>query len=266
MKIFSDMHVHTDISRCCRSPEQTFDNILKTWSGGGVKKIGFTDHIWNSKTTPGSAWYDSMDGSGNIQLKQKIKEGGWDIEIMVGGEADTKAPGVFGITRELKEKLDYVVISANHFHMKDFVEQPLDKSPRGIAEHMLKFFISAVTSGLPDAIVHPLFPLGYVSSYDAAIASLSDTELTDAFGLARDNNVGIEINPCTLPNPEKNRIFNIDSSLRIFSLAKVAGCKFTFGSDAHAPEEFKNLSRLQFFVEEMNLKEEDLHPLARLAK
>jgi histidinol phosphatase-like PHP family hydrolase len=263
MKIFSDMHVHTDISKCCRSPQQTFENILATWSAGGIKKIGLTDHIWNSKTTPGSPWYESMDGSGNIQLKKRVAAGEWNIEIMVGCEADTKAPGVFGITRELKEQLDYVVMSANHFHMDTFVEQPVDTSPRGIAEHMLEFFISAATSGLPDAIVHPLFPFGYAGSYDAAIASLSDAELTDAFGLAAENNVGIEINPCSLPNPTINRIFELDTPLRIFSLAKAVGCKFTFGSDAHSPEEFKNLSRLQFFADRLDLTETDLHPLAK---
>jgi histidinol phosphatase-like PHP family hydrolase len=257
------MHIHTDISSCCRSPKQTLENVVKNCLANGIKKIGLADHVWNSDTAPPSKWYKPMDGSGNLRLHETVHSRKWDLEILVGCEADTQAPGVFGITWKLKEKLDYVVLSASHFHMKEFVAQPTDTSPRGIAEHMLEFFISTVSSGLPDAIVHPLFPFGYDSSYEAAIASLSDAELTDAFGIAAENNVGIEINPCSLPNPARGRIFELETPLRVFSLARTAGCKFTFGSDAHAPEEFKNLQRLQFFADELNLTKEDLHPVAK---
>ncbi len=263
MKILSDMHIHTDLSRCCRSPEQTMENVIKTWSKGGIKKIGLADHVWDSPEYPASVWYEPMDGSANLQLHDVIHARQWDIEILVGCEADTQAPGVFGITHELKNNLDYVMMSASHFHMKEFMEQPVDTSPRGIAEHMLAFFVSAVSSGLADAIVHPLFPFGYDSTYEAAITSLSDAELTDAFGIAAENNVGIEINPCFLPNPARGRIFSPETPIRVFSLAKAAGCKFTFGSDAHAPEEFHNLQRLQKIADALNLTENDLHDIAK---
>ncbi|MDD5597600.1 MAG: PHP domain-containing protein [Victivallaceae bacterium] len=259
MRIDSDMHIHTSVSRCCRSPEQTIENVIRISAENGLKKIGFADHLWASDTVAPSDWYRSMNGAAHLRLHEMVHACQWDIEVLVGCEAETQSPGVFGITYELKAKLDFVVMSASHFHMKNFVEQPREITPRGIADHLLRFFVSAVSGGLPDAIVHPLFPFGYDNMYEAAINTISDTELTDALGIAAANNIGIEINPCSLPNPFYGRTFSLETPLRIFELAKKVGCKFTFGSDAHAPEEFKNLQKLQYFVDALNLTEDNLH-------
>lgn len=263
MNIFSDMHIHTDRSLCCRSPEQTVDNIIGILTKNGMKKIGFADHLWHSDTVEPSEWYKSMNGSANLELHNYIHSHSWDIEIMVGCEADTRAPGVFGITPDLREKLDYVVMSASHFHMRSFVEQPKDLTPRGIADHLLKFFKSAAASRLTDAIVHPLFPFGFDQMYESSIAAMSDNELCDALHVAAENGVGIEINQCSIPNPDLNRNFSLEVPVRIFELAKQAGCKFTFGSDSHAPKEFETLLKMQYFADKLELTEDDLHPIAK---
>jgi len=173
------------------------------------------------------------------------------------------APGIFGMTSEFKSRLDYVVMATNHFHMRDFVKQPCEKTPEGLARHMLSFFISAAQSGIPDILVHPLFPFGYVELYDKAIASLSDAELIDAFSIAATNGIGIEINKCYLPNPQANRFFSLETPFRVLSLAKRAGCSFTLGSDSHSIEGFDVLGKLQCLAKSLNLSAENIHPLAR---
>lgn len=262
MRMKSDMHIHTVLSRCHRSPEQTLDNIVELSVTNGLARIGLADHVWRSDVVAPSDFYSHMDGSGHLSMLETVRSRSWGVEVLVGCEAETQAPGVFGITREFKDRLDFVVMSASHFHMRKFIAQPVETTPLGVAEHMLSFFLSAISSGLPDAIVHPLFPFGYDDMYEAVIAEISDVELTDAFGLAAQNGVGIEINPCALPNPAKNRVFDLDTPTRVFSLAKNVGCKFTFGSDAHAPEELSQLSRLRYFVDALDLTESDLHALA----
>jgi histidinol phosphatase-like PHP family hydrolase len=186
--------------------------------------------------------------------------------VLVGCETDMVAPGVFGMTPEFKEKLDYVVMATDHFHMTNFVEQPAEKTPEGIGQHMLNFFISAAKSGLPDILVHPFFPFGYIELYDKSIASLSDTVLLDAFSIAASNNIGIEINKCYLPNPQYERFFSLETPMRILTLAKQAGCTFTIGSDAHNIKSFDVLDKLQSLAESLGLTEENIHPLAKIKK
>jgi histidinol phosphatase-like PHP family hydrolase len=131
---------------------------------------------------------------------------------------------------------------------------------------MLKFFISAANSGLPDILVHPFFPYNYVELYDKSIASLSDAEILDAFSIAAENNIGIEINKCYLPNPQYEYFFSLETPLRILNLAKQAGCLFTLGSDSHSIASFGVLDKLQALAESLELTEENIHPLAKIRK
>ncbi len=264
MIFYSDMHIHTPASVCCSSDTQIPDNIIPLLARKGYKKIGFIDHVWDSKDVPPSDFYVTQDGKKHLELHKFIHSREWEIEVWVGCEADMKAPGVFGITHELKEKLDYVAMATNHFHLKDFVEQPADSTPRALAQHMLKFFISAAESGLPDLLVHPFYPYGNIDIYDDTISCLSDTELIDAFSVAASNNIAIEINKCYLPQLRPERLFSIETPLRILTLAKQAGCKFSLGSDAHSLETFVVLDQLQNLAKTLNITKADIHPIAQI--
>jgi histidinol phosphatase-like PHP family hydrolase len=268
MIFLSDMHVHSFASVCCQDEKQTPENIVPILAGKGYKKIGFVDHVWMSKDIEPSHFYQKQNGERHIELHSFIHSCKWDIEVLVGCESDMIAPGIFGITPEFKEKMDYVVMATDHFHMTNFVEQPEDKTPEGLAKHMLKFFISAAESGIPDILVHPFFPYGYVELYDKSIASISDSQFLDAFGIAASNNIGIEINKCYLPNPhpQYNRFFSLETPLRMLTLAKQAGCTFTLGSDSHSLINFDVLDKLQDLAGSLDISEENIHPLAKITK
>lgn len=265
MLFYSDMHIHTTASNCCESKLQTPENIIPILAEKGYRKAGFTDHLWASGAASPNRFYLSQNGKEHLKLRKYLHSRQWEIEVLVGCEAEMKAPGIFGITPEFKEKLDYVTMATDHFNIKDFVLQPLEQTPEGVARHMLKFFVSAAQSGLPDILVHPFFPYGYIDIYDAVISSLSDAELLDAFAVAAANKVGIEINKCYLPNPQQERFFSLETPLRILTLAKTAGCQFTLGSDAHTLDGFEVLDKLQSLARSLELSEKDIHPLARTA-
>jgi histidinol phosphatase-like PHP family hydrolase len=149
--------------------------------------------------------------------------------------------------------------------MKDFVEQPSVSDPQALGRHMLKFFISAAESGIGDILSHPFFPYGFIEIYDSAMASISDAELFDACSRAAAKSVGIEINLCYFPNDAKDNLFSVETPIRFISIAKEAGCRFTFGSDAHSLKDLKTLERLQYFIDTIGIEASDLHPLADVA-
>ena len=112
---------------------------------------------------------------------------------------------------------------------------------------------------------HPFFPYGFIEMYDSSMASICDAELFDACSRAAAKSVGIEINLCYFPNDAKDNLFSVETPIRFISIAKEAGCRFTFGSDAHSLKDLKTLERLQHFIDTMGIEARDLHPLANVA-
>ncbi len=253
MKITEDYHIHTTISSCCTDPWQTVENVAAFMADSGRKTIAFTDHFWNNPECPPSPWYAPQDGRRHWPLFKAIRNLKIDgLTILTGCEADMCAVGKIGITPELREKFDVVLLSTDHFHMKGFVELPSPVTPQSFAAHMMAFFRSGVASGLADIMAHPLFTMGYEDIYDRTLATISDAELFDAFALAANHHCAIEINAgvihcCT------NGIVGKETLLRLFSTAKAAGAKFTVGSDSHSRTEFACCSAVEKFIDELRL-------------
>ena len=264
MKFLSDMHIHTTLSSCCKDEDQIPDNIVPLLAAKGYKKIGFADHVWVPDNLDGYFFYENQRGERHLKLKEYIQSRDWEIEVLVGCETDMVAPGIFGMTPEYKEKVDYIIMATNHFHMKGLIAQPEDETPEALAKHMIEFFVSAASSKIPDILVHPFFPFGFVEQYDKAAESISDNEFIDAFAIAAENNIAIELNQCFLGTKASAAKFSLSTPVRILSLAKVAGCKFSFGSDSHSLKGFDVQDKLQAFAEQLDLNEEDIHELAKV--
>lgn len=265
MKPNHDFHVHTYLSSCCSQKEaQTPAAIISLAEEMGIDTVGFSDHVWENHHLTPSDWYQPQDERQIEHLRADLAVISTRIRVLVGCEADTIAPGKFSITPEFAQGLDFVLLACSHFHMFGFVEQPESNRPKDLARHMLKFFLSAVTSGFATSIPHPLLPLGHLENFDAAIASISDGELFDVFGLANEHGVGLEITTGFLP-PESQPPFSIETPIRYLSLAKEVGCKFSLGTDAHSPVDQKRLPELVRITDALNLKDNDILPLLRQA-
>ena len=263
MKLNHDLHVHTYLSACCREKDkQRPAAILTLAEEMGVQTIGFADHVWVNPDLPPSDWYRPQDESQISKLRADLSAVSTGIRVLVGCEAETIAPGQFGITAEFAQQLDFVLLACSHFHMKNFIAQPESAAPRDLARHMLAFFRSGVSSGLATSIAHPLLPCGYLGEFDEAAAFISDAELLDAFGLAHTHGTAIEITTGFLP-PDSPPTFSIETPIRFLSLAKQAGCTFTLGTDAHSPGDQRRLPELAALTKAVGVTEEDILPTIR---
>lgn len=258
MKIPHDLHVHTYLSDCCGDREhQRPAAILKLAEEMGVGTIGFADHVWVNPDLEPSDWYRPQDETQIERLRADLAQFTSSVRPLVGCEAEMLGPGRIGLTPEFARTLDYVLLSCSHLHMAGFVDQPASEAPVDIAKHLLNFFRAGVTSGIPTSIAHPFLPLGRIQHLDAIVASVPDEEFLDAFGLAAGHGVALEVTVGFVAAPTGGR-FSEETPVRFLSLAKKAGCKFTFGSDAHDPEGQKQLPKLERLVEAVGITEEDV--------
>lgn len=258
MKTYADYHVHTTLSSCCADPRQTVENIIARQLERGMKIVAITDHLWHNPALPPSAWYAPQSGPRLLPRRHEIRAAATPgLRLLFGCEADMRAPGKFGMTPEFKQNFDLVLLSSDHFHMREFVEQPQPRTPENFARLMLEFFRSAASCGMADILAHPLFTMGHDEIYDRTVAAVSDAEFADALGLAAAHNVAIEINGTLLRKQKMKQQFSLESMLRIFSIAKASGCRFTFGSDAHAISDLDNISFCEEFADRLGLTESD---------
>ena len=263
MKIEHDLHIHTYLSSCCSAKEQqTPRKIVSLAEQMGMQAIGFADHLWMNPAIAPNAWYLPQDERQIERLRQDLSRIETSVKIRVGCEAETMAPGKFSITREFAESLDFVLLSCSHIHMADgTVEQPKSHAPRDVAELLLKLFLSGVQSGLPTSIAHPFGLIGVgplKGLYEPMLNSISDAELSDAFHVAAENRVAIEINAAAVVPGNMQPDFSLDTPVRMITLAKQAGCKFTFGSDAHDPAGQQAIVGMQLIVDRTGITEYDM--------
>ncbi len=254
MRIPYDIHVHTHYSSCCHDKSNTTAaKCVEEAAVLGLEVIGFSDHIWDNPDIAPSPWYLPQDKSHIRLLREELALVSSSLKTLVGCEGETISPGRFGVTKGFAEQLDFVLLSCSHFHMDGFVEPPLDKTPRGVAQHLINFFLSGVESGLATSIAHPFLPLGFLEHYDAIIAAIEDHELLDVCGAAAEQGVALEITASFLPSPRKClSLWSVETPLRFLKLAERAGCYFTLGSDAHAPAEMRLIHQLDCFLRELD--------------
>jgi len=261
MRPACDLHIHTVLSRCCCDDRMKLENIVPFLAERGIRRIGISDHFWaNPKVVP-KGFYERQNGERILAMREQISALDFPVTVLLGGEAEMTAPGHYGVTAKFREKLDYLLLATNHFHLKDVVAQPEKETLRGIAEHMLTFFKAAARDRVADILVHPMVPFGFLEQYDRIAETISDAELEDAFHLAAENDVAVELNAAVL-YPFFPREFNLDTPSRIYELARRAGCLFTFGSDAHALAAFDKLPLLEEFADRIGLTQENISPLA----
>ena len=229
----------------------------------GMSAIGLSDHIWTNKDLPAGEWYRGQDETGIATTREVLSGIKTGLKVYIGCEADTIAPGKFSITPEIKSKVDYVLLSCSHTHMKGIVRQPKGNSLREAAVNLLELFISGVKSGLATAIAHPFTPSGKKTGHDAVIASISDNEFFDAFSAAAAAGVAIELNAGTVPGI-KDKNLSLETPVRIITMAKRAGCKFVFGSDAHSPSAQASIERIIPVIEKAGVKDSDIFPVTCL--
>jgi len=184
------------------------------------------------------------------------------VRVLVGCETDMYGPDIFGMTPEFAEELDFVLLPHSHFHMTDYMRRSHDNSCRGLAADMLEFFRAAVTSNLATSIAHPFYPCIEMDNWDGIIESISDAEFADAFALAAEHKVAMEITVANHPPPAADGSgqtrWSFETPVRFLTLAREAGCKFTLGTDAHSLDKLERLPELVGLAEAAGIGEEHI--------
>jgi len=233
-----DFHVHTRLSLCA-SRQMCLASILDAAAQAGIRYLGITDHI------------DAYVGPEILNVTRKqLEEIETPIEVFLGCEADILAVGKHVVSEEMRSHLDYVMVSANHFHDPS-VAQPRSNSQADVAHHFLEMFRYACSLDFADVIAHPL--VVFPGTYDpGCIELIRDEEIAEAVKLARDNGIAMEISPRGLESDQYR--FRV----RFLSVCKEVGVRFSIGSDAHSLNRIGSTSSLERLLADVGISDSDI--------
>ncbi len=266
MNFRHDLHLHSKLSYCSLHKQQTPENILAIAEKNGLTQICVTDHFWDSNVKiPKTEYYLGEDFNYSPQNYDYIAQSlplpqSEKTEFLFGCETELAIDGTLGIAPETFDKFSFVIIPTTHLHMTGFTISEEDSEDLGrVADAYVKRLDCVLNMDLPFhkiGIAHltcrllaPRHPEDHLKVLD----SIPDKVYTELFGKAAKKGVGIELN--FDPNYMDDQLRRV---LRVFRLAKNAGCKFYFGSDAHSPDGFDHLPKLkEVCIRELGLTVDD---------
>lgn len=257
-----DMHIHSGLSLCSGDPTQNPASILAYGKRNGLKTLVLTDHYWDEDVKKEPFEFYDVHNTAHIApaLPLPQAEG---MRFLFGVETDMDKYGTIGVAKEHFDRFAFVIVPHTHLHMDGFTIDAIDDNVPARArlwvsrfEMLLKADIPFHKVGLAHMTCSLMAPRNKRDHIDA-LNMISDTAMTDLFKEAAKVGMGIELN---FPHQEyvDQGEFAVESHLRPYRIAKDAGCKFYFGSDAHhekglveAPANFNAI------VDALDLQEED---------
>lgn len=258
-----DLHVHTHLSLCSGDPTATLENYIKRAKALNVEVLGISDHMWDTTNVPGANdWYQEQPYERQLAIREQMPKEIEGVKILWGCETEY-AQGIVGITPERAALLDYVLIPHSHFHMKGFTIPEVMEQPREIAQYAVQTFKEVVQTGLATGIAHPFDPCRFnEEEFRAFFASISDEAFGECFGLAKENNVSVEINLSSFAKGVRDSLYD-QTYYRMLHLAKEIGCKFHFGSDTHSIEGLGLVEEEAYIIKKLGLSLEHMHESVR---
>ena len=216
-------------------------SILRKAKERGLQCVGLTDHVFGF-TDPYVVDY----------ARAECPESGNGIQVFFGCEADVLEIGKTTVTEHMLETLDFVMVSASHFHndYMNMVAPPASDDPEAVGRHYLEMFRFAASLDCVDVIAHPFYVMP--GTFDPrSIYTLSEKDLRSAAEIAAANGVAVEISrrAVTPDHIEFMRVF--------YRLCKRSGVKLSVGSDAHNLETVGRTDQLGSLIQELALEEQD---------
>lgn len=265
-----DIHTHTHLSLCCSAPGIP-DTYIRNAEERGISVLGFSDHMWDSSIPlpAKSEFYEIQDFAHICEIKKEISYHTDKVKVLFGAESEFCGAELLGISREVAEQLDFLLVPHSHTHMLDFVmPRELDNNIPLHADYLVRSFLALCAHPLHDlitSIAHPFLPVCKSIEYKNRIFdAISDEQFAECFDAAKDAGIGIEINParyfgakCT---PEQ--VAN-DGYMRVLSIAKARGCRFSLGSDAHGLKNLDAIELAAVILEKLNITDRDFIDLVK---
>ncbi len=254
-----DLHIHTCLSPCSDSKEQTPETILDIQSKNGMKLLCLADHFWDS-TAPltgefNNGWRNNDYARNSSWLPLPQKDG---VKFLFGCEADFNMYNDIGLTAETAEKFDFIVMPVNHLHMKGFTAPAglvTMEDYRAAYKKRLQILLDAPLPHEKMGLAHLTCPLTYTQDHVALFASIEDSFWHETFAKAAKLGLGIELNmsPSGYSESDLEEII-----LKPYRIAKEEGCRFYCGSDAHSPAGFEKFkANMELLIDRLALTEDD---------
>lgn len=256
--IDNDLHIHSHLSTCSSDPMQTNEGILRYAVENGIRTICLTNHFWDEGVEGASSWYEPQNYehiSSALPLPQDE-----NVRFLFGCETELDKNNTLGISKEKMDLFDFIVIPTTHFHLKNFTMREEDlQSPRTRAAAWIRRFDAVLDKDLPFykvGIAHLTCRLIAPTREECleTIGLIPEDEMKRLFSKAARLGCGIELNSSDMNFAEEEA----DIILRPYKIAKMCGCKFYCGSDAHKIASFeKAVSIFERAVTLLGLTEED---------
>lgn len=254
-----DYHIHSQLSLCSDDPGQTTAAILQYAKDNGLSKIVVTDHFWDSTVPGASEWYEQQDYahiSKALPLPQDPQ-----VQFLFGCETEMDQFLSIGLSPEIYEKFDFIIVPTTHLHMTNFTLDEKDFALDRRAERYVQRFHALLDADLPFGkvgIAH--MTCGCIDDRNwenhlDILDMVSDETFTAIFQKASQKGLGIELNYYDFRDYKGN---DLSRMLRPYKIAKQCGCKFYLGSDSHHPQDFIDAKqRAADFVQLLQLEESD---------
>ena len=253
-----DIHIHSQLSLCSDDPNQAPTDILNYARQKSLSTVCITDHFWDSSVPGASEWYKPQDFE-HIKKAFPLPSDG-KIRFLFGCETEMDLHGTVGISKELYDAFDFIIIPTTHFHMKGFTLSEDDlASPETRANAWIRRFDAVLSLDAPFhkiGLAHPIcafIGMTKETTYQT-VEKIPEAEMIRLFKEAARLGIGIEINASDMKWAQKKP----EILMKPFTAAKECGCKFYLGSDAHHPRDFEIVApAFEWAINYLKLDESD---------
>ena len=270
MKYYHDFHIHT-VHSGDADRNATVETYVAAAKEMGLSQLGFAEHFWDDRIEGAFPFYVPQTFAKVSQTREEIKRSqNQGMELYFGCEVEYdpahKAPA---LTPEIAEQFDFVIVPNSHTHetMPKAYYNNKEKHKDFIVD-AFKNIISSPVCKYVTGIAHPFSLVGCPYPCDDLISLVSDDTFKALFAQSAEKGIALEINISTYLSNLQCLGLELENAGdcqlgRMFGLAKGEGCKFFFGSDAHAVSDLNNLQHTVVLADCLDLKDSDLAPIVK---
>lgn len=256
----NDLHCHSSLSACCADKRMTPERILRHAEEAGYETICLTDHLWDSAVPGASGWYAPQNIE-HVRSALPLPQAP-SCHFYFGCETELPVNGVPALAREHFDLFDFVVIPVNHMHMAGLVRAEGIDTPEKMAvnienrlENLLERNLPFRKIGLAHLTIGLMFREGRIADVMHAMSEARLLRIMKGYAAA---GTGIELNATAFSEMTDRP----DDILKIYRIAKEAGCRFYCSSDAHSVEAMDGVPKnLPAVIQALALTEADAYQI-----
>lgn len=254
----NDLHCHSSLSACCADKRMTPERILRHAEEAGYETICLTDHLWDSAVPGASGWYAPQNIE-HVRAALPLPQAP-SCHFYFGCETELPVNGVPALARGHFDLFDFVVIPVNHMHMAGLVRAEGIDTPEKMAvnienrlENLLEQNLPLRKIGLAHLTIGLMFREGKIADVMRAMNEARLLRIMKGYAAA---GTGIELNATAFSEMAGRP----DDILKIYRIAKEAGCRFYCSSDAHSVEAMDGVPQnLPAVIQALGLTEADAY-------